>query len=162
LRFNWITLFVALLCSALAVTPLEARKRVSAKRPAAASSKKAAKAPPARSGKAVRVARGRRGSPKAARQVAARPTVYRQQSPSQERYREIQQALAAKGYYTGPVDGVWNESSIDALRRFQADQNLKGNGKLDSRSLIALGLGPKRETTSQLNLPVPQTQPEQP
>lgn len=164
MRFNWITLFVALLCSSLALTPVEARRRA-AKPPAVAASKKAAsgqRAAPARNARSGRASRGHRGSARASRDIAPRPTVYRQQAPSQDRYREIQQALAAKGYYTGPIDGAWNDSSIDALRRFQADQNLKGNGKLDSRSLIALGLGPKRETASQLNLPVPQTQPEQP
>jgi len=57
---------------------------------------------------------------------------------------EIQQALAERGYYDGPVDGAWNASSIEALRKFQADQNLDPDGKLGALSLIALGLGPKR------------------
>jgi hypothetical protein len=33
---------------------------------------------------------------------------------------------------------------VEALKRFQADQNLTPDGKLGSLSLIALGLGPKR------------------
>ena len=32
--------------------------------------------------------------------------------------------------------------SVDALKRFQADQNLMPDGKINSFSLIALGLGP--------------------
>lgn len=33
---------------------------------------------------------------------------------------------------------------MDALKRFQHDQNLVEDGKVGSLSLIALGLGPKR------------------
>jgi hypothetical protein len=34
---------------------------------------------------------------------------------------------------------------VDALKRFQRDQNIGDDGKLGSLSLIALGLGPKRD-----------------
>jgi peptidoglycan hydrolase-like protein with peptidoglycan-binding domain len=74
--------------------------------------------------------------------VARRPPT--QQQPTADRYKEIQQALADKGYFQGPVDGAWNAGSIDALKRFQKDQNLDPDGKIGSLSLIALGLGPKR------------------
>ena len=70
----------------------------------------------------------------------------RQLQPTQERYREIQQALAQKGYLASEPTGVWNQDSIDALRRFQTDQKLEPSGKIDSLSLIALGLGPKHQT----------------
>lgn len=69
----------------------------------------------------------------------------RQQAPSPERYKEIQAALAAKGYLKTPPSGVWDNDSVEALKRFQQDQNLESNGRLDSISLIALGLGPKRD-----------------
>ncbi len=81
----------------------------------------------------------------------ARPVV--QQVPTPERYKEIQQALADKGYFKGTVDGQWNSDSVDALKHFQADQNLQSDGKLDSLSLIGLGLGPKR-TTAQSAAPI--------
>jgi peptidoglycan hydrolase-like protein with peptidoglycan-binding domain len=71
-----------------------------------------------------------------------------QQQPTQDRYKEIQQALADKGYFGGPVDGNWGPSSMDALKRFQHDQNLVEDGKVGSLSLIALGLGPKRGAAS--------------
>jgi len=67
-----------------------------------------------------------------------------QSAPTPGRYQEIQQALASRGYYTGPVDGKWNSDSVDALKRFQTDQNLTPDGKLTSLSLIAMGLGPRR------------------
>jgi hypothetical protein len=41
--------------------------------------------------------------------------------------------------------GTWSQNSVDALKRFQQDQNLDPSGKINSLSLIALGLGPKRE-----------------
>ncbi len=70
----------------------------------------------------------------------------RQAAPSQDRYREIQTALAAKGYLSAEeATGNWGPSSVEALKRFQAEQNLDASGKINSLSLIALGLGPKRD-----------------
>jgi N-acetylmuramoyl-L-alanine amidase len=62
---------------------------------------------------------------------------------------QIQQALADKGYYSGTVNGVWGADAVEALKKFQQDQNLAVDGKLGALSLIALGLGPKREPISQ-------------
>jgi peptidoglycan hydrolase-like protein with peptidoglycan-binding domain len=70
----------------------------------------------------------------------------RQLHPTPERYLEIQRALASKGYLNGEPSGVWDDASVEALRTFQREQNLEPSGKLDSLSLIALGLGPKHET----------------
>ena len=86
--------------------------------------------------------RGKKGPP--AKRVTWRN---RQLAPTPQRYKEIQDALAAKGYLK-PEDanGVWNQSSMDALKKFQAGQNLDSTGKINSLSLIALGLGPRRET----------------
>ncbi len=69
-----------------------------------------------------------------------------QQAPTPDRYKEIQQALASKGYLQSEPNGQWGPESADALKRFQADQNLMPDGKINSLSLIALGLGPKRLT----------------
>ena len=57
---------------------------------------------------------------------------------------EIQQALAARGFLQSTPTGTWDAASIDALKRFQGEQNLPPTGKITSLSLIALGLGPKR------------------
>jgi peptidoglycan hydrolase-like protein with peptidoglycan-binding domain len=67
-----------------------------------------------------------------------------QQQPTPDRFREIQQALAEKGYFAGQPDGNWGPESVDALKRFQREQNLTEDGKLGALSLIALGLGPRR------------------
>jgi hypothetical protein len=71
----------------------------------------------------------------------------RQLSPTPDRYKQIQEALAKKGYLPAEqANGQWTEASADALKKFQTDQNLDATGKINSLSLIALGLGPKRET----------------
>ena len=84
----------------------------------------------------------------------------RQLAPTPERYKEIQGALAAKGYLK-PEDanGSWNQASVDALTRFQAEQNLGSTGKINSLSLIALGLGPRHDTAQALVKPEPMPSP---
>jgi len=66
-------------------------------------------------------------------------------APTPDRYREIQQALVSKGYGSQEPDGTWSPQWIDALKRFQQDQKLEANGKLNALSIITLGLGPRRE-----------------
>jgi hypothetical protein len=110
------------------------------------------------------VAKKRAASPTANhKKTPAKPAVTwrnRQLQPTQERYKEIQQALLAKGYLQPEqANGVWNQNSADALKQFQTAQNITASGKINSLSLIALGLGPKHEDT----LPKPQlaAQPDQ-
>ena len=79
-----------------------------------------------------------------------------QQAPTADRYREIQQALISKGYLQGEPTGQWGPDSMEALRRFQTDQNLTADGKIGALSLIALGLGPKR-LTAQSNSQAPRS-----
>ena len=85
----------------------------------------------------------------ARKKTPAKPAVSwrnRQLQPSQDRYKEIQAALVSKGYLQPEqVTGTWDQNSSDALKQFQAAQNLDTSGKINSLSLIALGLGPKHE-----------------
>jgi peptidoglycan hydrolase-like protein with peptidoglycan-binding domain len=67
--------------------------------------------------------------------------------PDADRLREIQKALADKGYFKGDLNGVWNADSVAALKQFQTDQKLTVDGKINSLSLIGLGLGPKHESS---------------
>jgi hypothetical protein len=94
------------------------------------------------------------------KKTPAKPAVTwrnRQLQPTQERYKEIQQALLAKGYLPPEhAGGVWDQNSADALKQFQTAQNITASGKINSLSLIALGLGPKHEDT----IPRPQTAPQ--
>jgi peptidoglycan hydrolase-like protein with peptidoglycan-binding domain len=74
--------------------------------------------------------------------------------PTPDRYKDIQSALAERGFLKSEPNGQWGPESQDALKKFQQEQNLKVTGKLDSLSLISLGLGPKR-TASALPRPLP-------
>jgi Putative peptidoglycan binding domain len=67
----------------------------------------------------------------------------RQAAPTSSRYKEIQQALADKGYLKAEANGVWDAQSEEALKQFQTEKNLPPTGKITSQSLIGLGLGPK-------------------
>jgi len=97
------------------------------------------------------------------KKTPAKPAVTwrnRQLQPTPERFREIQQALLAKGYLQPEqATGNWDQSSANALKQFQATQNIDASGKINSLSLIALGLGPKHEDT--LPRPQPVAQPDQ-
>jgi len=64
-----------------------------------------------------------------------------QMAPTPERITEIQQALAKNGALSGEPSGKWDDSTTDAMRKFQAAHGLNANGKLDAPTLNQLGLG---------------------
>ena len=122
-------------------------KKTTAKKSAAKSSKSAPKK--AASGKQSASAKQPSSKKTSGKRTSSKQTAtgYRrstQREPAPERYKEIQQSLADKGYFAGPVNGAWGSDSVEALKRFQRDQNIGDDGKIGSLSLIALGLGPKR------------------
>ena len=131
---------------------------------AAVQTKKKSSPPPANKTAAstTKTSAAKKGAAK--KPVAKRPAVTwrnRQTVPSSDRYREIQNALASRGFLSPEqATGSWNQTSTDALRRFQEEQNLEASGKVNSLSLIALGLGPKRDAT--VVVPKPQDLPGQP
>jgi len=131
-------------CAAFDGTAAKTHKRHHSTTSTPGAAKKSTKAtatntPPgkATNGKTSKTAAYRKGKP------SRRPSRSYQQAPSPERYKEIQQALASKGYLQGEPTGQWGPDSVDALKRFQTTQNLTPDGKINSLSLIALGLGPK-------------------
>jgi len=79
---------------------------------------------------------------KGARRAPVAKRATSQAAPTPERYREIQSALAEKGYLKSEPNGVWDADSIDAMKRYQADQKQDSSGKITAASLIGLGLGP--------------------
>jgi len=97
--------------------------------------------------KATASASGHKATKGTAKKAAPRTTWRNRQTvPSPERYKEIQDALVAKGYMRPEdVGSGWNQTSVDALKRFQGDQKIDNSGKINSLSLIALGLGPKHD-----------------
>jgi len=64
-----------------------------------------------------------------------------QMAPTPERISEIQQALGKNGAYEGSPSGRWDDSTSDAMRKFQAAHGLNPTGKLDALTLHQLGLG---------------------
>ncbi|MBI3281080.1 MAG: peptidoglycan-binding protein [Acidobacteria bacterium] len=144
MRFKYLIAVLTVLWLGASVPGLEAAARKSTGAASKSPAKKpAAKKPAPRTTKVT----SKRSRKPASRRSASRRRVT-QQAPSPERYQRIQQALAAQGYYHGPIDGKWTAECVDALKRFQQAQSLTANGKLGSLSLIALGLGPKREAAN--------------
>ena len=92
---------------------------------------------------------------RSSRRTAARLALSRPTRPTPERYMEVQQALADKGFYRGPIDGVWSAECVQALKEFQESENLTIDGKLGARSIIALGLGPQRSADTQFMVKPP-------
>ena len=127
---------LSIIVAETATTTTPAKKKTTPKK-----RKSTAKPGSTTASKRTTAARGRTTSYRA-------PARARQTQPTPERYKEIQQALASKGYLKSEPTGSWNQESSDAMRRFQQDQNINASGKIDSLSLIALGLGPKRGTSA--------------
>ncbi len=122
-----------------------ASKSAPAAHPASASSTAAKKTAPAATASKSGSAKSRRTGKAAPPPVASHRS---QSAPTPDRYREIQQALAERGYLKSEPDGVWSTESAEALKLFQADHDLSPTGKLSSLSLIQLGLGPKHDYTA--------------
>jgi hypothetical protein len=56
------------------------------------------------------------------------------------RVLQIQQALASRGFYGGEMTGVYDEATVDAMRRFQASQKIAVTGYPTAHALKRLGL----------------------
>jgi peptidoglycan hydrolase-like protein with peptidoglycan-binding domain len=67
-------------------------------------------------------------------------TIARANDYSQDRVRDAQQQLKNDGYYTGSVDGAYGPMTRSAIRRYQRDNNMAINGRLDDRTCDRLGL----------------------
>ncbi len=63
------------------------------------------------------------------------------QSVSPDVVQDIQRNLQDRGYDVGQVDGMWGRRTAQALRSFQRDQDIQASGRIDQRTLAALGLG---------------------
>ncbi len=64
-----------------------------------------------------------------------------QAAPTTDRISEIQEALAKQGSFDGTPTGKWDDSTVEAMRKFQAANHLNPTGKLDAPTLQKLGLG---------------------
>ena len=75
-----------------------------------------------------------------------------QAAPTTERISEIQSALARSGAYTGDATGKWDDSTAEAMKKYQAAHGLTPTGKFDALTLQKLGLG---SDTAGLGAPTP-------
>jgi peptidoglycan hydrolase-like protein with peptidoglycan-binding domain len=71
----------------------------------------------------------------------AKPTVRGQKAPTPDRVREIQTALSREGVFDGQPTGSWDNTTIDAMKKFQETHGLNPTGKIDAVTLNKLGLG---------------------
>lgn len=132
---KWVPVLALLGTAALSLSALSQASTTSKKKPA---TKPVATKAASNSSKTRKAVHGRARS----KRVTA-PSY--QLHPDPERYQQIQQALADRGYFKGQVNGEWSDDSVDAMKRFQTDQKLDPDGKINALSLIGLGLGPKHE-----------------
>jgi hypothetical protein len=68
-----------------------------------------------------------------------------QRSIEPERAAEIQEALIRAHYLDGTPSGHWDAATEAAMQKYQADNGWQSKIAPDSRALIKLGLGPKRD-----------------
>src|SRR5688572_21453405 len=57
--------------------------------------------------------------------------------------RRVQQTLAHRGFNVNPIDGQMHASTQQALKQFQKSENLEDTGRLNDRTLAALGIEPE-------------------
>lgn len=112
---------------------------------AAQSTKTSSKSPAAKPGAKSRRAR-------AAKTASRRERG--QKAPDPQRISEIQTALAKDGSFAGKPSGKWDDSTVDAMKKFQESHGLNPSGKLDAKTLQKLGLGSQ---TAGLAPPMPPT-----
>src|SRR6476646_5990122 len=77
-----------------------------------------------------------------------------QKVPAPDRITEIQQALAKDGSFSGTPNGRWDDSTVEAMRKFQDAHGINPSGKLDAKTLQKLGLGSE---TAGVAAPLPPT-----
>ena len=75
-----------------------------------------------------------------------------QAAPTVDRVNEIQGALAKNGAYSGTPSGKWDDSTVEAMKKFQSTHGLNPTGRMDALTLEKLGLGSE---TSGMGVPTP-------
>ncbi|MGE0628306.1 MAG: peptidoglycan-binding protein [Hyphomicrobiaceae bacterium] len=59
---------------------------------------------------------------------------------NRDQIRRIQRGLNKAGFDAKGVDGIWGNNTREALRSYQQEKNLPGNGDLNQQTLAALGV----------------------
>ena len=71
----------------------------------------------------------------------SKPTVHGQMTPAPDRIREIQSALQREGALEEEPTGKWDNTTVEAMKKYQGDHGLNPTGKIDAMTLQKLGLG---------------------
>ena len=79
------------------------------------------------------------------RKKGAKNTAHGQHSIDAARTTQIQEALIREHYLDGEPNGKWDQSTKDALVRYQEANGWQTKSVPDSRALIKLGLGPDKK-----------------
>ena len=66
--------------------------------------------------------------------------------------RVVQAKLSSLGYFSGEINGVYNQETIEAIKSFQSDKNLAATGSLDSATTVALGVTNNAQANTDLYL----------
>jgi hypothetical protein len=62
------------------------------------------------------------------------------------RATQIQTALIKSGYLSGGASGHWDAATQSAMQKYQGDNGWQTKLTPDSRAIIKLGLGPRRDS----------------
>ena len=76
---------------------------------------------------------------------SATAVAHGQRGIDSERTRKIQEALIREHYLSGEPTGQWDQSTKDALTKYQEANGWQTKSLPDSRALIKLGLGPDKK-----------------
>jgi len=68
------------------------------------------------------------------------PAKHRSIKIESARVIQIQQALASRGYYSAEMTGLYDEATVDGMRRFQAASKIAATGYPTAQALKRLGL----------------------
>lgn len=64
-----------------------------------------------------------------------------QKAPTPDRISQIQEALAKDGSFSNTPNGKWDDTTVEAMKKFQGSHGLNPSGRLDALTLEKLGLG---------------------
>jgi hypothetical protein len=134
---------LALICACTSLRSALAQESNPAANPHPASQHPAGTQPKSTAAGAAHKSNAKR--PNSHRSSRRKTTARGQQKIDPQRAQEIQEALIREHYMSGEAAGTWNQSSEDAMRRYQADHGWQSKTVPDARALISLGLGPSHD-----------------
>jgi hypothetical protein len=136
---------LALICSCISLRAALAQEPATGSKTDTPAPKAKASSPTHPKSKATVAAHSGKTTHTASHKSRRKTTARGQQKIDPERAHAIQEALIREHYLSGTAAGTWNQSSEEAMRRYQADHGWQSKTVPDSRALISLGLGPSHD-----------------